>query len=112
MLMRTHNSRIDKEVPGQGAILCLQALPELAPDTTLFPAAKAVVHRVPVPKVLWEVAPESPRAGERQDRFDKEPITERRGAASAGFQGGEDGGNLCPRLVGQQQTYGHQVPLY
>src|SRR5262249_60476917 len=112
MLMRPHDGRIDKEVTCQGTRLRLEALPELAPDTAPFPAATAVVHCVPVPKILWEVAPGQSCPGQRQDRFDKQPITERRGAASAGFQGGEDGGNFCPRLVRQQQTYGHQVPSY
>jgi hypothetical protein len=55
--MRPHDGRIDKEVTGQGTRLRLEALPELAPDTAPFPAAKAVVPRVPVPKILWEVAP-------------------------------------------------------
>src|SRR5215510_12378895 len=91
MLMRPHDGRIDKEVPGQRTLLRLEALPELAPDTAPFPAAKAVVHRVPVPKLLREVAPGQSCPGQIQDRFDKQPITQRRGAASAGFQGGEDG---------------------
>jgi hypothetical protein len=110
--MRTHDSRIDKEVTCQGALLRVEALPEPAPDTAPFPAAKAVVHRVLVPKILWEVAPGDPRAGAIQDRCDKQPITERRGAASAGLQGGQDGGNLRPGLIRQQQTYGHQIPSY
>ena len=69
--MRTHDGRIDKEVLGQGTSLRLEALPELAPDTAPFPAAKAVVHCVPAPEVLWEVAPGGSRASEIQDRFDK-----------------------------------------
>src|SRR5215813_13963991 len=112
MLMRPHDGRIDKEVPCQGARFGLQALPELAPDTAPFPAAQAVVPRIPAPKLHWEVAPGDARASAIQDRFDKQPIIERRGAASARFQGGEDGGNLRPRLVRQQQTYRHQVPSY
>ena len=110
--MGAHDRGIDKEVVCEGARSRLEALPEPAPDAAPFPAAKAVVHRVPVPKLLWEVAPGQSCPGQRQDCFDKQPITERRGAASAGFQGGEDGGNFCPRLVRQQQTYGQQVPSY
>src|SRR5215831_8039687 len=112
MLRRSHDGRIDKEVPCQGALFGLKALPELAPDTAPFPAAKAVVHRIPAPKLPWEGAPGDARASARQDRCDKQPLSERRGAASARFQGGEDGGNLRPRLVRQQQTYRHQVPSY
>src|SRR5215475_7370534 len=112
MLRRPHDGRLDTEVTCQGTRLRLEALPELAPDTAPFPAAKAVVHRVPGPTLLWEVAPGQSCPGQRQDCFATQPITERRGAASAGLQGGEDGGNVCPRLVRQQQTYGHQVPSY
>jgi len=110
--MRPPEGRIDKEVPCQGTRRRLAALPELAPDTTPFPAAQAVGHRVPGPTILREVTPGQSWPGKRQDRCDTQPITQRRGAASAGFPGGEDGGNVRPRLVRQQQTDGHQVPSY
>src|SRR5215510_15668050 len=109
MLMRPHDGRIDTEVPGQGTILRLEALPEPAPAIAPFPAAKAVVHRVPAPKRLWEGAPGGARASEIQDRFDTQPITEHRGTPRTGFQGGEDGGHLCPCLISQQQTDRQQV---
>jgi hypothetical protein len=83
----------------RGTILYLAALPEPAPDSAAFPAAKAVIHRVPVPKVRRQVAPWRAGPGEIQDRLDKEPITERRRAAGARFQGGEDGGKFRPCLV-------------
>jgi hypothetical protein len=47
------------------AVLCLPALPALGPDAVRFPVAKAVIHRVPVPKGLQEVAPGEPCPGER-----------------------------------------------
>jgi len=81
--MGTHNRRIDKEGAGQGAGLPLAALPEPAPDTASFPAAKAVVYRVPVSKVLWQVTPRCSCPGEIEDGLDKQPITKRRRAAGA-----------------------------
>jgi hypothetical protein len=111
MLMRPHDGRIDKEMARQGAISALETLPEPTPDPASFPAAKAVVHRIPVPKLRGKIAPGDARAGQIQDRFDKQPITERWRAASAGFQGGKDGGHLGPSFVSQQQTDRHQVSL-
>ena len=99
--MGAHNGRIDKEVARQGTGLRLEVLPEPAPEATGLPAAKAVVDRVPVPKVLWQVAPRCPRAGKIEDGFNEHPIAESRGTASAGFDGSEDGGNLRPGLVSQ-----------
>ena len=107
MLMGAHDRGIDKEVVCEGARPRLEALPEPAPDAAPFPAAKAVVHRVPVPKVLWEIAPWGSRPGEIQDRLDKVPVAERRRAAGARFERGEDGGEFRPRLVREQQTYRH-----
>src|SRR2546428_510899 len=94
--MSAHDRGIDKEVARQGTACRLEAFPELAPDPAPFPAAKAVRDRVPVPKVRWQVAPWRPRAGQREDSFNEHPIAECRGATSAGFDGGKDGGNLRP----------------
>src|SRR5262245_1942989 len=107
--MRAHDRCIDKEVARQGTALRLEAFPELAPDPAPFPAAKAVIDRVPVPKVRRQVAPRGPRAGKIEDGFNEHPIAECRGAASAGFDGGKEGGNLRPCRVSQQQTYSHEV---
>src|SRR5215468_9153761 len=107
--MSAHDRGIDQEVTRQGTVLRLEAFPELAPDPAPFPAAKAVIDRVPVPKVRREVAPGRPRAGQIEDGFNEHPIAECRGAASAGFDGGKDGGNLRPGRVSQQQTYSHEV---
>jgi len=102
MLMGAHNRRIDKDVARHGAILRLEVLPESAPDPTHFPAAKAVVHRVPASKILWQVAPGQACPGAIQHRLDKQAITEHWRTASAGFQRGEDGGNFRPRLISEQ----------
>src|SRR5262245_52611386 len=107
--MGTHNGRIDKEVARQGTGLRLAVLPEPAPDATGLPAAQAVVDRIPVPKVLWQVAPRYPRAGKIEDVFNEHPIAESRGTASAGFDSSEEGGNRRPSLVSQQQTHSHEV---
>src|ERR1041384_6284951 len=109
MLMGAYYRRLDKDVARQGTVLLLETLPELAPDAARFPAAKAVGHRIPAPEVLWQVAPRRPCPGERQHRLDKHPVTEHRRAASAGFEGGEDGLNFRPRLVSEQQTCRHLV---
>jgi hypothetical protein len=100
--MRADNGRIDEEVARYRAVPCLEALPEPAPDAARFPAAKAVVDGVPVPKIGWEVAPGRSGACEIPHRLDKQPITERRRAASTRFQAGEDGRNFCPRLIIKQ----------
>src|SRR5262245_32568606 len=107
--MGAHNGRIDKEVARQGTGLRLEMLPEPAPDATRLPAAKAVVDRIPVPKVLWQVAPRCPRAGQIEDGFNEHPIAEHWGTPGTGFDGSKDGGNLCPCRISQQQTYRHQV---
>src|SRR5437773_695865 len=109
MLMGTDNRRIDKDVARHRAILRLEVLPEAAPDPTRFPAAKAVVHRVPASKILREVAPGESCPGAIQHRLDKQAITEHWRTASAGFQRGENGCNFRPRLIREQQTYRHQV---
>src|SRR5262245_21911154 len=101
MLMGPPKRRIDKEVARQRAIRPLEVLPELAPDAARFPAATAVIDRIPVPKVLRQVAPRRSRAGEIENGFNAHPIAEHWGTASAGFDRREDRGNLRPGLVGQ-----------
>src|SRR5215469_8603237 len=102
MLMGAHNRRIDTDVTGHRAIRRLEVLPESAPEPTYFPAAKAVVHRVPASKILWQVTPRQSCPGEIQHGLDKQAITEHWRTASAGFQGGEAGGNFRPRLISEQ----------
>src|SRR5215475_8847398 len=109
MLMGADNRRIDKELAGQRTGVRLEPLPELAPEPAPFPAAKAVIDRVPVSKRLWQVTPGRPSAGKGQHGFDEHPIAEYRRATSARFNGGKDGGNLRPCFISQQQTYKHQV---
>src|SRR5215467_12847472 len=109
MLMGTDNRRLEKELAGQRTGVCLEPLPELAPEPAPFPAAKAVRDRVPVSKRLWEVTPGRPRAGKVQQGFNEHPIAEYRRASSARFDGGKDGGHLRPGLIRQQQTYRHEV---
>lgn len=108
--MGTHARRLEKEGAREGTVLRLEALPESAPASAPFPAAKAVLHGVPGPKVRREVAPRRARAGQGQDGFQEPPSAEHRGTAGAGFQRGEAGGDLRPGLVRQQQTDGQQVP--
>src|SRR5262245_45009234 len=107
--MGADNRRINADVARDGTRLPLEVLPEPVPDATTLPAAKAVGDRGPVPKLRGEIAPRGSGPGAIQDRRDKEPITERRRATGAGFQGGEDRGNFRPRLVGEQQTYRHPI---
>ena len=102
MLMGAHNRRIDTEVARYGAIRRLEVLPESAPDPMHFPAAKAVVHRVPASKILREVALGQSCPSEIQHRLDKQAITDNWRTASAGFQRGEDGGNGRPHLISEQ----------
>src|ERR687888_2147086 len=102
MLMGADNRRIDKDVARHGASLRLEALPESAPDPPYFPAAKAVVHRVPASKIFRQVAPGQSCPSEIQHGLDKQAITEHWRTASAGFQGSEDGGNVRPRLIREQ----------
>src|SRR5215470_14693680 len=112
MLMCPDNRRINKEVACKGTILGLEILPEPAPNAASFPAAKAVVHRVPVAKIGWEVAPRCARARQIEHGFDKQPITECWGTASTRLYRSEDGRNLRPCLICQQQTDGHQIPPF
>src|SRR5215475_11902221 len=102
MLRGAHHRRLDKEVARHRALLRLEVLPESAPAPTPFPAAKAVVHRVPASQLLREVAPGQACPGAIQPRLDKEAITEHWRTASAGFQLGKDGGNFRPRLIREQ----------
>src|SRR5262244_1647714 len=78
MLMGPDKRRIEKELAGQRTGVCLEPLPELAPEPAPFPAAKAVRDRVPVSKRLWEVTPGRPRAGKGQQGFNAHPIAEYR----------------------------------
>src|SRR5215471_13790242 len=94
---------------GQRTGIRLEPLPELAPEPAPFPAAKAVIDRVPASKRLWQVTPGRPRTGEVQHGFDEHPIAEHWGTPGTGFDGSEDGGNLGPCRISQQQTYRHQV---
>src|SRR4029434_10885859 len=107
--MGADNRRIDKEMACPGRGVRLEPLPQLAPEPTPFPAAKAVVHRIPVSKRLGQVTPRRSSTGEVKNGFNEHPITEPRRTPSTGFEGGEDGGNLRPCLLSQQQTYRHQV---
>jgi hypothetical protein len=102
MLMGAHHRRIHTNVACHRAILRLEALPESAPDPTPFPAAKAVVHRVPASKLLRQVAPGQSCPSERQHRLDTQAITEHWRTASAGFQRGEDRCNFRPCLISKQ----------
>ena len=107
--MGADNRRIATELAGPRTGVRLEPLPELAPEPAPFPAAKAVRDRVPVSKRLGEVTPGRPRAGKVKHGFDAQPIAEPWGTPSRGLDGGEDGGNLRPGLLSQQQTYSHQV---
>ena len=100
--MRADNRRIDKELAGQRTGIRLEPLPELAPEPTPFPAAKAVIDCVPVAKRLWQVAPWRPRAGQIEDGFNEHAIAQRWGTPGAGFESGKNGGKFCPCLVSQQ----------
>src|SRR5262245_26028918 len=102
MLMGAHNRRIDKEVAGHRAIRCLEVLPESAPEPTHFPAAKAVISRVPAAKILRQITPGQSCPGEIQHGLDKQAIAEHWRTASAGFQGGKEGGNFRPGLISEQ----------
>src|SRR5262249_10165970 len=102
MLMGTDNRRIDKEVARHRAILRLEVLPEAAPEPTRFPAAKAVVPRVPASKILREVGSGEPVPDAIQHRLDKQAITEHWRTASAGFHLGEHGCNFRPCLIRKQ----------
>src|SRR5215471_13793569 len=107
--MSADDRRIDKEVACLGRGVRLETLPQLAPEPTPFPAATAVVHRIPVATCLWQVTPWRPGTGQVQHGFNEHPITQHGGTPSTGFEGGEDGGHLRPSLLSQQQTYRHQV---
>ena len=107
--MGADNGRINKEVQGDAAVLCPEPLPELPPDAACCPAAKTIIDRVPVAKLLWQVTLGRPSAGQGKNGFDAQPIAEHRGTPSTGFDGGEDGGKLRPCLISQQQTYKHRV---
>ena len=100
--MGADNRRIDKDVARYGAILRLEVLPESAPEPTPFPAAKAIIHRVPAAQILRQVAPGQSCPGEIQHGLDTQAITEHWRAASARFQGGEEGCNFRPCLISKQ----------
>jgi hypothetical protein len=64
MLMRSYNGTIDEDVGGHLTPLGLEAFPELPPDTTGFPTAKAVVDRVPMAKLVGQITPGAAGAGD------------------------------------------------
>src|SRR5262245_36059107 len=103
------NRRIDKNGACLGRGVRLQTRPELAPEPTLFPAAKAIIDRVPVSKRLWQVTPGHPSASQGKHGCDEHPIAEPRRTPGTGLDSSEDGSNRRPCLLSQQQTYRHQV---
>src|SRR4029453_9879581 len=102
MLLGAHHGRLDTDVARYGASRSVEVLPASAPEPTHFPAAKAVVHRVPASKILRQVAPGQSCPGARQPGLDTQALTEHWRTASARFQGGEDGGNFRPCLLSKQ----------
>jgi len=71
MLMRPYNGAIDEEVLSPTTAIVVQAFPELPPDATRFPAPEAIVHGIPVPKLLGHIPPGHAGAGDIEDRFDE-----------------------------------------
>lgn len=67
--MGPHDGGIDEHLRGQLTAVLLHVLPELLPDGTGFPPAKAVIDRIPVAKLSGHIAPGNTRAGDIQPRF-------------------------------------------
>jgi hypothetical protein len=106
--MRPHNCTVDEEVLSYMTAILLQALPELPPETTGLPAAEAVVHGIPVAKFGGHIAPGHAGAGNIQDGFDEQPITQFRRTAGLVFDGSESRFNLCPGGISDKHAYGHR----
>lgn len=60
MRMSPHDRGVNEQIGGALALLCLQALPELLPGATDFPASEAIVDRIPFTEVLWQITPGVP----------------------------------------------------
>src|SRR5262245_65959140 len=97
--MSADKRRIDKEVACPGRGIRREPLPQLAPESTPFPAAQAVGHRIPVSKRLWQVTPWRPGTGEVKHGCNEHPIAEHRRTTRTGFDGGEAGGHLSPCVL-------------
>src|SRR5919199_772041 len=75
MLMGPDNRTIDEEVQGQVARIALEKCPELPPEAPSFPAAEAVIHRIPAAKLPRQVPPGAPSAGEVQNPLQEQAVT-------------------------------------
>jgi hypothetical protein len=106
--MRPDHRAIDEEVLSQVTAIAVRAFPELPADTLGFPAAEAVVHGIPVPKLLGHIPPGNASAGDIEDRFDEEAVTEFRRAAGLLLNRRESRFNLRSGSVSEEQAYGHQ----
>jgi hypothetical protein len=102
--MGTHDGGIAEDLGGQLTAVLLHVLPEFLPEVTSVPATKAVIDRVPVAKVVREIAPGD--AGTRliEHRFNEHPVTERRGTAGVVLQGPHNGLYLSPHGIGDDKT--------
>ena len=109
--MCPHNGTIDaidEEGVVQVTALVVQALPEVPPDAAAFPASEAVVHRIPAAKLPRQISPGNPGAGNIEDRFDEQPVTQFRRATGLVFKGSESRFNLRPDGVSDKEAYRHR----
>ena len=102
--MRPYDGRIDEKVPELFIVDTLQPLPESFPQLALFPTAKAMIDGIPVAELAGQVAPWSPGAGLVQDGFDEHPVAEFRWAAGGVLEFPEDGFDLRPQCIADEQT--------
>jgi hypothetical protein len=85
----------------------LAVLPELLPDVTGLPTAKAVIDCLPAAKVVREIAPGDAGPSLREHGFNEPPVTELRWAAGIVLQSTHNGLHLSPNSIGDDQAQCH-----
>ena len=90
-----------------GRRIALEKFPELPPEAPSFPAAEAIIHRIPAAKLPRQVPPGQPSAGEVGNRLEEQTVTQFRRTASL-FDGREPRFKLSSGSVGDEQAYGHR----
>jgi len=109
--MRTNDRTINEEMFRAFHVIGLEVFPQLLPEASGFPAPEAIIHSIPVAKILRQVAPWDACPGHIQHCFDKHAITLLWRSPSLVLDLCQDGGDLGPcRICEHQSNACHLIP--
>ena len=108
VLMGAHDRRIDADLVGQLAAVWLHVWPEVLPEGTRFPTAKAVRDGIPVANVVGYIPPWNTSTSLIQHSCNAQTVIELRRTAGVVLNGPQDGFQVSPNGIGDHKTYGHR----